>query len=112
MLKLELENVSKIYRTTEVETRALDSVSFEVTGRGVSRHHGALRLWKIHICSISWDSSTAPTSGRYASSSAKMSLAASDQRLTVPAVAVRSASSSRASTSLTISTSPRMSTSL
>src|ERR1700687_2323850 len=27
---LKLENVSKIYRTTEVETRALDSVSFEV----------------------------------------------------------------------------------
>jgi putative ABC transport system ATP-binding protein len=27
---LKLENVSKIYRTTEVETRALDTVSFEV----------------------------------------------------------------------------------
>ena len=27
---LKLENVSKIYRTTEVETRALDAVSFEV----------------------------------------------------------------------------------
>jgi putative ABC transport system ATP-binding protein len=27
---LKLENVSKIYRTAEVETRALDSVSFEV----------------------------------------------------------------------------------
>jgi putative ABC transport system ATP-binding protein len=27
---LKLENISKIYRTTEVETRALDSVSFEV----------------------------------------------------------------------------------
>jgi putative ABC transport system ATP-binding protein len=27
---LKLENVSKIYRTTEVETRALDGVSFEV----------------------------------------------------------------------------------
>src|SRR4030088_2351612 len=27
---LKLENVSKIYRTTEVETRALDRVSFEV----------------------------------------------------------------------------------
>src|SRR5271163_3444292 len=27
---LKLENVSKIYRTTDVETRALDAVSFEV----------------------------------------------------------------------------------
>src|ERR1700723_4429788 len=27
---LKLENISKIYRTTEVETRALDGVSFEV----------------------------------------------------------------------------------
>src|SRR5258708_24422191 len=27
---LKLENISKTYRTTEVETRALDSVSFEV----------------------------------------------------------------------------------
>src|ERR1700722_16919675 len=27
---LKLENISKIYRTTEIETRALDGVSFEV----------------------------------------------------------------------------------
>src|ERR1700754_3181045 len=27
---LKLENISKIYRTTEVETRALDSVSLEI----------------------------------------------------------------------------------
>ena len=44
---LKLENISKIYRTTDVETRALDGVSLDSRRRRIPRHHGPLGLRQV-----------------------------------------------------------------
>ncbi len=42
---IEINNISKVFRTTEVETVALNHVNLEVKGRRVCCHYGPLRLW-------------------------------------------------------------------
>src|ERR1700691_4542946 len=78
---LKLENVSKIYRTTEVETRALDAVSFEV-GAGeflaVMGPSGCGKSTLLNILGL-LDS---PTSGLYTFFGEEVARA-SEQRLTL-----------------------------
>jgi len=42
-----LTSLSKIYRTDEIETVALENVNLTVE-RGEFLYHGAFRMWEIH----------------------------------------------------------------
>ena len=46
---LKLDNICKTYRTTEVETLALDNVSMAVDAWRVRRDHGAVGLRQVHF---------------------------------------------------------------
>src|SRR6202048_4620283 len=61
---LKLENISKIYRTTEVETRALDSVSFDVGAGEFLRIMGRSGCGKSTLLNI-LGLLDSPTSGVY-----------------------------------------------
>ena len=51
---IQIENISKVFRTTEVETVALNHVNLEVKEtRRVCCYHGAFGLWKIHFVEYS-----------------------------------------------------------
>lgn len=42
---VEINNISKVFRTSEVETVALNHVNLEVKRGRVCSHYGPLRLW-------------------------------------------------------------------
>ncbi len=42
---LKLEHVSKVYRTTDVETAALDDVSLEIKPGELPGNNGSIGLW-------------------------------------------------------------------
>src|SRR5271170_6815677 len=78
---LKLENVSKIYRTTEVETRALDAVSFEVAAGEFLAVMGPSGCGKSTLLNI-LGLLDGPTSGRYSFFGEDVARA-SEQHLTV-----------------------------
>jgi putative ABC transport system ATP-binding protein len=77
---LKLENISKIYRTTDVETRALDDVSFEVAAGEFLAIMGPSGCGKSTLLNILGMLDT-PSSGVYAFCGEDVSRA-SEQRLT------------------------------
>lgn len=50
---IQIENLSKVFRTSEVETIALNHVNIEVK-EGEFSYYGTIRLWKIHVVEHSW----------------------------------------------------------
>ena len=46
---IKVSNISKIFRTEEIETTALDGVSFEIKDGEFVAHHGTFRMGKINI---------------------------------------------------------------
>jgi putative ABC transport system ATP-binding protein len=78
---LKLENISKIYRTTEVETRALDGVSFEVAAGEFLAIMGPSGCGKSTLLNI-LGLLDSPTSGVY-SFFGETVARASEQQLTV-----------------------------
>lgn len=50
---IQIENISKVFRTTEVETVALNHVNLEVKQGEFCCYHGAFGLWKIHFVEYS-----------------------------------------------------------
>jgi putative ABC transport system ATP-binding protein len=78
---LKLENLGKIYRTTEVETRALDSVSFEVAAGEFLAIMGPSGCGKSTLLNI-LGLLDSPSSGSYLFLGEDVA-AASEQRLTV-----------------------------
>jgi putative ABC transport system ATP-binding protein len=78
---LKLENISKIYRTTEVETRALDGVSFEVAAGEFLAIMGPSGCGKSTLLNI-LGLLDSPTSGVY-SFFGEAVARASEQQLTV-----------------------------
>jgi len=78
---LKLENVSKIYRTTEVETRALDAVSFEVAAGEFLAVMGPSGCGKSSLLNI-LGLLDSPTSGVYSFFGEDVA-PASEKRLTV-----------------------------
>ena len=46
---IQIENLSKVFRTSEVETIALNHVNIDRKS-----YYGTIRLWKIHVVEHSW----------------------------------------------------------
>lgn len=46
---IQIENISKVFRTTEVETVALNHVNLEVKEGRICCYHGTVWLWEIHL---------------------------------------------------------------
>ena len=53
---IEINDISKVFRTSEVETVALNHVSLNVEEGEICGHYGGFPwLWKVLLYSISWD---------------------------------------------------------
>ena len=50
---IETDDISKVFRTSEVETVALDHVNLDVKGGRVCSHYGAVRLRQVHLAEYS-----------------------------------------------------------
>lgn len=46
---IKIENLTKTFRTTEVETTALNKVSLEVRDKEFVAIMGRFRLWKVYL---------------------------------------------------------------
>lgn len=51
---IQIENLSKVFRTSEVETIALNHVNIEVKEGEFVAIMGPIRLWKIHLIEYPW----------------------------------------------------------
>lgn len=51
---IQIENISKVFRTTEVETVALNHVNLEVKEGEFVCHYGTFGLWQVHLTEYSW----------------------------------------------------------
>ena len=52
---IKVENLSMLFSTEEVQTKALNEVTFPKLKRRICRYHGAVRLWKIYLVEYTWN---------------------------------------------------------
>ena len=46
---IKINDISKVFRTSEVETVALNHVNLEVKEGGICSHHGPVRLRQVYL---------------------------------------------------------------
>lgn len=51
---IKVENLSMLFSTEEVQTKALNEVTSKLKRR-ICRYHGAVRLWKIYLVEYTWN---------------------------------------------------------
>ena len=47
---IKLDKLTKVYRTEDIESTALNNISFEIRKRRVCFNNGTFWLWKIDTC--------------------------------------------------------------